>query len=122
MATSQPHTAALKIPRGRTHEDKIDYLSLSFAELAAEVAAWRAELITRGVLPGDRVLVMVKPGLPLIAAAFALFAHGAVPIVIDPGMGRKHFLACVERSRPRVLLGIPLARVLSRIFRKPFRS
>ena len=122
MATSQPCTAALKIPRGRTRDGKIDYLTLSFAELAAEVAAWRSELSARGVVPGDRVLVMVKPGLPLIAAAFALFAHGAVPIVIDPGMGRKHFLACVARSQPRALLGIPLARVLSRVFRKSFRS
>lgn len=122
MAANQPHTAALKIPRGRTRDGKIDYLTLSFAELTAEVAAWRADLINRGVRRGDRVLVMVKPGLPLIAAAFALFSHGAVPVVIDPGMGVKSFLSCVERSRPRVLLGIPLARIISRVFRKAFRT
>lgn len=122
MATAQPHTPALKIPRGRTRTGQIDYLSLSFGDLASEVAAWRADIAARGVRPGDRVLVMVKPGLPLIAAAFALFAHGAVPVVIDPGMGLKSFLACVARSRPRALLGIPLARVISRVFRKPFRT
>jgi len=75
-----------------------------------------------GVQPGDRVLVMVRQGLPLIAAVFALFSHGAVPIVIDPGMGLKSFLSCVERSRPRVLLGIPLARLISRVFRSSFRT
>ncbi len=122
MAARQPHTPALKIPRGRTRSGDIDYLSLSFAELAAEVAAWRATLVARNVRSGDRVLVMVKPGLPLIAAAFALFSHGAVPVVIDPGMGRKSFLACVERSAPRALLGIPLARIISHIYRKAFRS
>ncbi|MEZ0216865.1 MAG: fatty acid CoA ligase family protein [Rariglobus sp.] len=122
MAASQPHTAALKIPRGRTRSGDIDYLTLSFAELAAEVSAWRAQLTDRGIVRGDRVLVMVKPGLPLIAAAFALFAHGAVPVVIDPGMGLKSFLACVARSRPRSLLGIPLARVISHVFRKAFRT
>jgi len=122
MAASQPHTAALKIPRGRTRAGDIDYLALSFADLDAEVAAWRADLTARGVRRGDRVLVMVKPGLPLIAAAFALFGLGAVPVVIDPGMGLKSFLACVARSRPRVLLGIPLAQWVARIFRKPFRS
>jgi acyl-CoA synthetase (AMP-forming)/AMP-acid ligase II len=42
--------------------------------------------------------------------------------VIDPGMSRKNFLACVARSRPRVLVGIPLAQVLSHIFRGSFRS
>lgn len=122
MAASQPLTAALKIPRGRTRTGDIDYLTLTFAELAAEVSAWRAQLTTRGIVSGDRVLVMVKPGLPLIAAAFALFAHGAVPIVIDPGMGLKSFLSCVARSRPRALLGIPLARLISHIFRKPFAT
>jgi acyl-CoA synthetase (AMP-forming)/AMP-acid ligase II len=37
-------------------------------------------------------------------------------------MGLKNFLACVARSRPRALVGIPLARVISRMFRAPFRS
>ena len=120
MAARQPHIAALKVPRGRTRSGDIDYLTLSFAELATEVAAWQTEFAARGVQRGDRVLVMVRPGLPLIAAAFALFSHGAVPVVIDPGMGLNHFLACVERSRPRVLLGIPMARLISRVYRKAF--
>ena len=122
MASAMPDRAALKIPRGRTSSGAIDYLSLSFSELASEAAAWRHRFETNGVKRGDRVLVMVKPGLPLIASSFALFAMGAVPVVIDPGMGLKHFLACVERSKPRVLLGIPLARFLSVAFRKPFAS
>ncbi len=122
MAARQPHTAALKVPRGRTRAGDIDYLALTFAELDAEVAAWRGDLSARGVRRGDRVLVMVKPGLPLIAAVFALFGLGAVPVVIDPGMGLKSFLACVACSRPRVLLGIPLAQIVSRVFRKPFRG
>jgi olefin beta-lactone synthetase len=122
MAARQPDVAALKIPRGRTPAHDIDYLTLSFAELAAEVGAWRNRLTRHGIQRGDRVLVMVKPGLPLIAAAFALFAHGAVPVVIDPGMGLKSFLSCVERSRPRALLGIPLARLISHFYRKAFRT
>ena len=122
MAERQPTVAALKVPHGRTRTGDIDYLTLTFAELAAEVAAWQADLTSRGVRPADRVLVMVRPGLPLISAAFALFSIGAVPVVIDPGMGLKSFLACVTRSRPRVLLGIPMARAISRVYRKTFRS
>ena len=121
-AAQQPTTPALKIPRGRDRSGAIDYLTLSFAELDGEVAAWVEQLQRYGVKPGDRVLVMVRQGLPLIAAAFALFSYGAIPIVIDPGMGLKSFLSCVERSRPRALLGIPLARLLSRVFRRPFRT
>ena len=122
MAGAQPDTPALKIPRGRTRDGSIDYLTLSFAELEAEAAAWQHRLQTAGVERGDRVLVMVRQGLPLIASVFALFATGALPVVIDPGMGRKAFLRCVERSKPDALLGIPLAQILSRVFRRAFRT
>jgi acyl-CoA synthetase (AMP-forming)/AMP-acid ligase II len=122
MAARAPQRCALKIPRGRTPAGDIDYLAFSFAELTAETAAWQTRLAGRGVRPGDRTLVMVRPGLPLIASIFALFALGAVPVVIDPGMSRKNFLSCVARSRPRVLVGIPVAQVLSRIFRGTFRT
>lgn len=122
VAASLPHGVALKVPRGRTRTGEIDYLALSFRELDGEVAAWCDRLSTAGIRPGDRTLVMVPPGLPLIASVFALFNRGAVPVVIDPGMGLKAFLACVASSRPRALVGIPLARVVSRIFRRAFRS
>jgi acyl-CoA synthetase (AMP-forming)/AMP-acid ligase II len=122
MAGRQPDRAALKIPRGRDASGRIDYLTLSFAELDAEVDAWAAHLTKRGVKRGDRTLVMVRQGLPLIAAAFALFKIGAVPIVIDPGMGLESFLKCVARSKPRALLGIPFAQVVSRIAWKSFRT
>jgi len=122
MAARQPDHPAVKIPRGRTGGGRIDYLTLSFRELDTEADAWAAHLSAKGVRRGDRVLVMVRQGLPLIAAAFALFKLGAVPVIIDPGMGRKQFLACVARSRPRVLLGIPLAQILSHIFRPAFAS
>ncbi len=122
MAARQPDRPALKIPRGRTVAGDIDYLALTFRELDAEVNAWCARLAAAGLRRGDRTLVMVKQGLPLIAAVFALFKLGAVPIVIDPGMGLKSFLACVRRSRPRALVGIPLAQLIGRIFRPMFRS
>lgn len=121
MAAQQPDTAALLVPRGR-NGTRIDYLSLSFAELSSEAAAWQAEFAARGIRRGDRTLVMVRPGLPLIASVFALFGLGAVPVVIDPGMGLRSFLTCVRRSRPRALVGIPLARVVSRVFFRAFAS
>lgn len=122
MAARQPDQPALKIPRGRTAAGAIDYLTLTFAELDREVDAWCGRLTRAGVQRGDRTLLMVKQGLPLIAVAFALFKVGAVPVVIDPGMGLRSFLRCVQRSQPRALVGIPLAQAISRIFRPTFRS
>ncbi len=122
MAAAQPGATALKVPRGRTPSGAIDYLSLSFAGLLGETDAWCSRLRARGVARGDRTLVMVRPGLPLIASVFALFKLGAVPVVIDPGMGLGSFLACVERTQPRALVGIPFAQILSRVCRRAFRS
>jgi acyl-CoA synthetase (AMP-forming)/AMP-acid ligase II len=122
MAAAQPRIPALKVPRGRTRSGEIDYLTLNFAELDAEVSAWVARLGARGLRRGDRTLLMVRPGLPLIACAFALFRAGAVPVVIDPGMGLAGFLRCVARTRPRALVGIPIAQLLSRIVPGAFRS
>ena len=122
MAAAQPGATALKVPRGRTASGGIDYLALSFAELLAETDAWCARLRAKGIVRGDRALVMVRPGLPLVALAFALFRLGAVPVIIDPGMGLGNFLACVRSSRPRALVGIPVAQFLSRICLGSFRS
>lgn len=122
MAAAQPATVAIKVPRGRSRSGEIDYLSLSFGELGHEVDAWVGRLSAAGLRRGDRTLVMVRQGLPLIASAFALFQLGAVPVIIDPGMGLKSFLACVRRSHPRALVGIPLAQLVSRLFRPSFRS
>lgn len=122
MAALQAERAAIKIPRGTTRTGDIDYLCLSFAELETEAALWQQRLAAAGVRRGDRTLVMVRPGLPLIASVFALFATGAVPIVIDPGMGLRAFLACVKRSRPRALVGIPLAGLISRVALSSFKG
>ena len=65
---------------------------------------------------------MVKPGLDLICIVFALFKIGAVPIVIDPGMGLRGFLRCVKHSKPRAVVGIPLAIWISRFFYASFRA
>ena len=102
------------MPRGRLADGSIDYLTLSFRELDAEVDRWCARLARAGIRRGDRTLVMVRQGLPLIASVFALFKLGAVPVVIDPGMGLRSFLRCVARSQPRARVDVapgPLVRV-----------
>ncbi len=122
MAARQPNHPALKIPRSRTADGRIDYLTLTFAELDREVDAWCHRLTRAGIRRGDRTLLMVRQGLPLIGAAFALFKLGAIPVIIDPGMGLRNFLHCVRRSQPRALVGIPLAQVISRVFLSAFKS
>ena len=93
-----------------------------YAELESQTNRIGRGLRERGMQVGDRVCVFVKPGVNLIAITFALLKAGAVPVLIDPGMGRKNLLSCVERMQPRGFIGIPLAHALRRVFRKPFRT
>ncbi|MCA9797583.1 MAG: AMP-binding protein, partial [Candidatus Eremiobacteraeota bacterium] len=71
---------------------------------------------------GDRVLMMLRPNIDFIAVIFALMKMGAVPVIIDPGMGRKAFLQCVAETEPAAMIGIPLGHVLRTIFPKAFKT
>ena len=111
----------MKIPQGWDGE-QIRYRELSFAELEELSNRCAYDLQARGIARGVRVQLAVRPGLELILITFALFKLGAVPVVIDPGMGVKNFLACVKRTQPDYLVGIPMAIWLSRIFFGSFRG
>jgi acyl-CoA synthetase (AMP-forming)/AMP-acid ligase II len=52
----------------------------------------------------------------------ALFKVGTPIVLIDPGMGFKNLLRCIERVQPKFLIGIPKAIIFSKLFPKPFRT
>ncbi len=119
-AARQPDFPAVRVAEGRENDGTIRYLEKSFAELERESNATARLLQSEGIQRGTRVLLMVRPGLDLIRVTFALFKIGAVPVVIDPGMGMRSFLSCVERTRPQALVGIRLAHWVARFFRNTF--
>jgi acyl-CoA synthetase (AMP-forming)/AMP-acid ligase II len=69
-----------------------------------------------------RTLLMVRPCLDFMALTFAIFKTGAVPVLIDPGMGWPGFLRCVRQIKPEAFIGIPLAHVLRSVRRSHFQS
>lgn len=95
--------------------------SCSFAELAEYAAKYGGYLQKQGVRPGDRVILMVRPSIDFIALAFALFRIGAPVILIDPGMGYRNLLRCIENVKPDYLIGIPVVVALSRLFVRKFK-
>jgi acyl-coenzyme A synthetase/AMP-(fatty) acid ligase len=116
-AAASGEAAAVQAARGGGHFER-----LSFAELNAQSDAVGHLLRSKGVRQGTRVLLLVKPGADLIRCCFALFKVGAVPVIIDPGMGLKSFLSCVRRSRPEALVGILPGHLIAGVFRSAFRS
>ena len=95
-------------------------LSLDYSSLHMEVSLLARFFAEKGIRDGHAILLMQRPGFGLISTVFSLLRLGAVPVVIDPGMGLKSFLHCVERTKPDGLVGISQALWLARIFRKPF--
>jgi acyl-CoA synthetase (AMP-forming)/AMP-acid ligase II len=106
--------------RGRARVARVR--AVTFAELDERTGALASGLARHGLGPGDRVCVFVRPGTDLVACAFALFKLGAVPVLIDPGMGRANVAGCVEKVAPRALIGVPAAHLLRRLHSRAFAS
>jgi len=98
------------------------FAALSFAKLDQTVNLAVGELDRAGISPGEKTLLFVHPGPGLIIWAFALFRLGAVPVVIDPGIGIKSFLSCIKRTQPESMVGVSRAIWLSRLLPRSFRS
>ena len=75
--------------------------------------AWA--LSEAGIARGTRTALLVRPGLELFGLTLALFKLGAVPVVIDPGIGLRRFGRCLEEAEPEAFVGIPIAQWVRRI-------
>ncbi|GJM26065.1 MAG: peptide synthase [Phycisphaerae bacterium] len=95
---------------------------ISFEELNAEVDRFAHGLSDYGIERGMRTILMVKPGIAFFVLTFALFKIGAVPVLIDPGMGRKKLIRCLEEIEAEAFVGIPLAHIARLMFAKSFRT
>ncbi len=119
-AKKHPYQAAIHFPVGRGKDGRAKYSALSFKQLSELSDQYAYGFTDYGIKKGERTLVMIRPSIDFIAVTFALLKIGAVPIMIDPGMGRKAFLQCVAETEPVNLIGIPMAHILSFFIRKPF--
>ncbi len=95
---------------------------MSFAELDARADSFAHILLHGGVQRGEKIILMVKPSADFICLTFALFKIGAPVILIDPGMGYKNLLRCIEGIAPQGFVGIPKAHLFRSLFRKHFKT
>lgn len=98
------------------------YKSYTFKELETRINKLANKLTELGVLPGEKVLIFIKPNLDFCAITFALFKLGAICVFIDPGMPKKMFLKCLTDLKPDVMIGLPQVHFLSWFFPNVFKS
>ena len=108
MAARQPDAPAVFAPR-RDRAGQLHYDQLTFAELNADCDRLARGFERLGLGRGVRTALMVPPSLDFFALTFALFRVGAVPVLIDPGIGLKNFGKCLAEAEPTGFIGIPKA-------------
>ena len=119
-------TAALRDPaianRIAIYEMGADGRSVTFGELDELVQRTAEGLFgTGGVQVGDRVAVMIPPGVDLAIALYACWRMGAVPVLIDGGLGPAQMGAAMKVAHPNHLIGIRRALAAARTLRWPGR-
>jgi len=122
MAELQPYKRAVVYPAGRDKNGRVAYSHLTFRQLDQESDCLAHGLESAGITRNTRTILMVKPSIEFFALTFALFKTGAVPVVVDPGMGIRRMIRCFQESRPQAFIGIPLAHVLRTIYPKFFNT
>ena len=109
MARLQPSRPAVICANGRDAQGAVAYAQLSFAELEQASDRLALALAGAGIRRGTRTALMVPPSLDFFTLSFALFKSGAVPVLIDPGIGVRSLGSCLAHAQPEAFIGVPKA-------------
>lgn len=121
-ARRRPGAPAVTSAAGAAAEGLPDYADVTFGELDQWSDALAQRFAAAGMTAGVRTIVLVNPGPELYAILFGLFKAGAVPVVIDPGMGLRPMLRCLAAVDPQAFVGLPQAHAVRVLFRRGFRG
>lgn len=122
MAEAYPDKLAVVCPTGKDSAGRVTYKHITFAQLNAETDRYAHGFERVNITRNTRTILMVKPSLEFFVIAFALFKVGAVPVLVDPGMGRQRMIDCLAHVEAEAFIGIPLAHVARLLFRRAFKT
>lgn len=121
QALLQPARVAIASPLGPYRPGtKRDYREITFTQLELHTSSLAAGLQQLGIKPGMRIVLALRFGADFIALVFALLKVGAVVVLVDPGMGRRNLIACLEQAEPEGFIAIPLAQCIRMLLRHRF--
>jgi olefin beta-lactone synthetase len=122
VAKIAPYKRAVVYPSGRENSGRVMYSHLTFLQLDRESDCLAHGMEKAGITRGTRTILMVKPGLEFFMIIFSLFKIGAVPVVVDPGMGIRRMVGCFKEGRPEAFIGIPPAHVIRTFYPRFFKT
>jgi olefin beta-lactone synthetase len=102
-----PRQRAVVFPVARDAGGHVAYSQLTFAQLDRESDLLAGGLRTDGVVPGTRLVLMVRFSIEFVSLVFAAFKAGAVIVLVDPGMRLPMMLDCLDLAEPEGFLAVP---------------
>ena len=117
-----PFKRAVVYPSARDRKGRVLYSQMTFTQLEIESDRLAFGLERIGIIRGTRTILMVPPGMEFFITIFAMFKVGAVPVVVDPGMGIERMLQCLEQGKPKAFIGIEKAHILRKLKSGFFKS
>lgn len=125
QATQQPHALAIAEPiagRWNLRDLALDqrYRCMTFQQLDEDSSRLAAGLQAMEIKPGTRLALMIPPSCEFVSWVFALFKAGVVTVLIDPGMGRKNMIHCLQRVQTEGFIGISLVQAIRTLLRFKF--
>lgn len=122
MAEIYPRKRAVVCPHGRDKSNRVLYSQITFSQLESLSDNLAFGLESIGITRGTRTILMIPPGMDFFITMFAMFKVGAVPVVVDPGMGIDRMLQCLEQGRPKAFIGIEKAHLLRTLKPRYFKT
>lgn len=111
MAEWNPYGMAVIFPEGKDAAGRVSYTHYTLSQLNKRSDDIAHGLEAVGIKRGMRSGLMVTPSLDFFALTFALFKVGAVPVMIDPGIGVKNLGKCLTEAEPEAFIGVPKAQL-----------
>jgi len=120
MARARPEAVAVAQPAGYDAAGRRQYRRITFRQLDEDSDRIARGLGDMGVPRGTRLALLVRPGIDFVSLVFGLLKAGAVTILIDPGMGWRSLIRCLEEVEPEGFVAIPIVHAVRVMLRRRF--
>ncbi len=96
--------------------------TISYKEFQTEIDCFVHGLNRIGLKKGHKVLLLVKPSPQMFILTFSIIRIGAIPVMIDPGMGPKAMTRAFSKLQIDFFIGEPIAHILRIIYPGAFKN
>ena len=79
--------------------------TISFGDLHNRIENIAAGMAASGIEAGDRIALLVQPGVDLTAILYGLWRRGAVVVVVDAGLGLRGIRTALRSAGPKYVIG-----------------